>query len=148
MFYANYHYSFYTVDGFKVENKHLWLEMQLLLIIAVLSFRQERCLVSDSPEVNIDFRQPSAIEPGWLNCTVSSNPASNITWYTLSPFEAIVDNIVRGDNFLNYKMSAGSYYEGDYRCTADNGLGIVVNSETRIIRTRKNQNIKVFFTSC
>ena len=92
--------------------------------------------VSDSPKISIDFRQPSATEPGWLNCTVSSKPVSNITWYRLSPsIKVIVNNIIRGSNTVNYSITDATGFDGVYLCTADNGIGIVVNSETRIIST-------------
>ena len=106
-------------------------------MLDIILLRKYYYFVSDSPEINIDFRQPSATEPGRLNCTVSSKPASNITWYRLSPsLQVIVDNIIRGNNYVNYSITDVTNFEGVYRCTADNGLGIVVNSETRIIKTR------------
>ena len=60
--------------------------------------------------------------------------------YRLTPLPVvIIDNIVRGDNFLNYTILA---YEGIYRCSADNGLGIVVNSEVQLL---ENSNVDVYY---
>jgi len=96
-------------------------------------------LVSDIPEINLDVRHPTKSVPGWLNCTVSSRPTSNITMYSLTPLPVvIIDNIVRGENFLNHTIPA---YEGVYRCSADNGLGVVVNSEVQLL---ENRNVDVF----
>jgi len=92
---------------------------------------------SDVPEVYIDVRHPSEAVAGWLNCTVSSKPTSNITLYRMTPLPVVIaDNIVRGDNFLNHTFGGVHAYEGVYRCTADNDLGVVVNSEVRLPEKR------------
>jgi len=74
-------------------------------------------------------------QPGWLNCTVSSKPESNITWYRLNPnTEKIVEDLTLGHNYLIIAFKAASKNdEGIYRCTANNDLGVVVNSETQLI---------------
>jgi len=105
------------------------------------------CL-SDVPEVYVDVLHPSDAETGWLNCTVSSKPTSNITLYRMTPLPVvIVDNIVRGDNFLTFTVDDVHKYEGVYRCTADNGLGVVVNSDVRQKRKKSpclSRSLNVF----
>ena len=117
------------------------MNVDVCFSINVLQRKTITVLVSDIPEVNLDVRHPTKSGPGWINCTVSSRPASNITMYRLTPLPVVItDSIVRGDNFLNYTIPA---YEGVYRCSADNGLGVVVNSEVQLL---ENRNVHVCFT--
>jgi len=110
------------------------INVYMYYAISVLLCKTITVLVSDIPEINLDVRHPTKSVPGWLNCTVSSRPTSNITMYRLTPLPVvIIDTIVRGENFLNYTIPA---YEGVYRCSADNGLGVVVNSEVQLLENR------------
>jgi len=110
-------------------------------MLSVLLCKTITVLVSDIPEINLDVRHPTKSASGWLNCTVSSRPISNITMYRLTPLPVvIIDNIVKGDNFLNHTIPA---YGGVYRCSADNGLGVVVNSEVQLL---ENRNVYVFLS--
>ena len=88
-------------------------------------------LLLDAPVVFLSTGNFVENQDGWLNCTVSSKPESNITWYRVtSHFEEITENLVRGTNLLSYRMNAVSKKDNAlYRCTADNGLGVIVSSE-------------------
>ena len=60
-----------------------------------------------------------------LNCSVLSNPASNITWYRTSDIDNItrvVTNMVE-DRGENYVAITGKLESGDYFCIARNELG-------------------------
>ena len=73
-------------------------------------------------------------QQGWLNCSVSSKPESRITWFRVTPnMEKISEGLYFGHNSLSIAFDAVSKNnEGLYRCTANNGLGVVVNSETHL----------------
>ena len=72
----------------------------------VLLYKYVAPLILDSPEVSLKTYQPTANEPGWLNCSVSSEPESSITWYRMTPvFGLITDNIIRENNSLNYRLT-------------------------------------------
>jgi len=98
-------------------------------------YLQRNSLTSDAPEVAINTSQPTATDQGWLNCSVSSNPVSNITWYKVTPNPTIIqEDLFREHNSLNYRVTPGGHaYDDVYRCTADNGLGVVVNSELHFV---------------
>jgi len=80
-------------------------------------------------------------QPGWLNCSVSSKPESIITWYRITPnMEKLSDNLVQGYNSLTITFHVVSKNdEGLYQCTANNGLGVEVNSETQLSVKGKNR---------
>jgi len=46
----------------------------------------------------------------------------------------IQEDLFREHNSLNYRLTPGRHaYDDVYRCTADNGLGVVVNSELHFV---------------
>ena len=88
-------------------------------------------MLLDAPVIFLSTDDFVENQVGWLNCTVSSKPESNITWYRVTQhMEEITENLIRGRNLLSYRMNVVSKKDkGVYRCTADNGLGVIVSSE-------------------
>ena len=87
-------------------------QVSYLLILVSFVFC---CL--DAPEItHISAPQtPNRGEMLTLNCTADGNPAPTITWTRLS-----------NGNMVNMPLTVtGKEYEGGYRCTASNRIGIV-----------------------
>jgi len=92
-------------------------------------------LLIDAPVVVVSTDEIDENHVGSLNCTVSSKPESNITLYrATSTLEEITQELVRGNNFLSYRVNLASKNDiGVYRCTADNGLGVIVSTERTLV---------------
>jgi len=75
---------------------------------------------------------------GSLNCIVSSNPASVITWRRHDNGIEILEGLVKGNNSLSLNFTDVSREDaGRYRCSANNGIGNVVYTVVTLVVTCK-----------
>jgi len=105
-------------------------------------------VVLDPPVVAIAASNVNETQLGLLNCSVSSKPESNITWYrrTSQRWEALPVT-VRGNNSLSYNMVNASREDaGTYRCTANNGYEGDISREMEFVIRCKTFNS--FFLYC
>jgi len=71
---------------------------------------------------------------GLLNCNVSSNPASVITWRYEGRAVVITEGLVKGENSLSLHFTAVTREDaGRYRCSANNGIGDVVSKDANLV---------------
>jgi len=89
-------------------------------------------MLLDAPVVFLSTDDFVENQDGWLNCIVSSKPESNFTWYRVtSKLKEITENLVRGTNFLSYRINAILKENNAlYRCTADNDIGVIVSERS------------------
>jgi len=71
---------------------------------------------------------------GLLNCNVSSNPVSVITWKHNGSAVDITEGLVKGENSLSLHFTAVTREDaGRYRCSANNSIGDVVSKDANIV---------------
>jgi len=93
-------------------------------LIEFISFPVFFCTSLDAPKIT-HISGSQTLNKGdqvSLNCTADGNPAPNVTWTRLSD-----NSVVTFPLTINGKQD-----EGNYRCTADNGVGNPVIRDTSI----------------
>jgi len=75
---------------------------------------------------------------GLLDCKVSSKPASIITWRRLDNTVDIREGLVKGENSLSLHFTDVAREDaGRYRCSANNNIGHVINTDANLVITCK-----------
>jgi len=88
----------------------------------------------DGPTIETTDVQITEAQSGWLNCNVSSNPASVITWRHDGSAVDISERLVKGENSLMLLFTDVTREDaGRYRCSANNGIGDVVSKDANIV---------------
>jgi len=100
-------------------------------------------LSADSPLTTAISQTGDETLTALLTCTVSSKPESTIKWFRLgSPDIEITEGIIKGNKSLEYRIASVSRDDaGDYMCTADNGYGGAVNSNTSLVVRCKFESV-------
>jgi len=94
-------------------------------------------ILQDAPEIKTPYLQIKETKTGFLNCSVSSKPASNITWSNGHGI-AITEGLVKGSNFLSLNLTDVSREAaGQYLCSANNGIGDEVHENATLVVTCK-----------
>ena len=89
---------------------------------------------TDEPTIETADVVITETHSGLLNCNVSSNPASVITWRHYGSAVDITEGLVKGENSLSLHFSAVTREDaGRYRCSANNGIGDVVCKDANIV---------------
>jgi len=88
----------------------------------------------DEPTIETTDVQIKETHSGFLNCNVSSRPASVITWRHDGSAVDITEGLVKGENSLSLYFSAATREDaGRYRCLANNSIGDVASNDANIV---------------